>query len=78
MTLKRILTTDYVRLNPRGCHACMKCMEACPRGVIGKVGFLLHRHVIIANADACIGCRRCVKACRRGCFTAVGIDNPSK
>ncbi|WP_206423533.1 ferredoxin family protein [Bacteroides sp. An19] len=61
-------TTAYVAMNPRRCMACWKCVEKCPKKVIGKTGFLGHRHVIFENADACIGCNKCIKTCLQGVF----------
>ena len=61
-------TTAYVAMNPRRCMACWKCVEKCPKKVIGKTGFLGHRHVIFENADACIGCNKCIKTCPQGVF----------
>ena len=55
-------------MNPRRCMACWKCVEKCPKKVIGKTGFLGHRHVIFENADACIGCNKCIKTCLQGVF----------
>ena len=55
-------------MNPRRCMACWKCVEKCPKKVIGKTGFLGHRHVIFENADACIGCNKCIKTCPQGVF----------
>lgn len=65
--MKRIMT-GYVAMNTHRCTACWKCVETCPKKVIGKVGFLWHRHVIFKNADACIGCGKCVKTCPNGVF----------
>lgn len=55
-------------MNPRRCVACWECVEKCPKQVIGKVGFLWHRHATFKNADACIGCNKCMKTCPRGVF----------
>lgn len=62
------LTTDYVTMNPRRCVACWECVEKCPKKVIGKVGFLWHKHVVFRDADACIGCGKCIKTCPQGVF----------
>ena len=61
-------TTEYVAMNTHRCTACWKCVEKCPKRVIGKVGFLWHRHVIFKNADACIGCGKCIKTCPNRVF----------
>lgn len=67
MRIKR-METAYVAMNPHRCMACWKCLNLCPKNVIGKVGFPGHRHVIFKNADACIGCGKCLKACPHGVF----------
>ncbi|MDR1154980.1 MAG: 4Fe-4S dicluster domain-containing protein [Bacteroidales bacterium] len=64
------MQTDFVRLDAHRCKACWKCLEKCPE-VIGKVGFLWHRHVVIYKADECIGCFRCVKLCPTGAFSRI-------
>lgn len=65
--MKRI-ATGHVAMDPRRCTACWECVEKCPKGVIGKVGFRWHRHVIFKDADACIGCNKCIKVCPHGVF----------
>lgn len=65
--MKRI-ATKYVAINPRRCVACWECIEKCPKHIIGKVGFLWHKHVAFKDADACIGCNKCVKTCPHGVF----------
>lgn len=65
--MKRI-ATKYVAMNPRRCVACWECVEKCPKHVIGKVGFLWHKHVAFKDVDTCIGCNKCVKPCPHGVF----------
>ncbi len=60
-------TTHYPEFNPRKCTACWKCIEACPRNAIRKVGFLWHKHAKPLHRH-CIGCNLCVKTCPQGCF----------
>lgn len=60
--------TAYIEINPRRCEACWKCINTCPGKVIGKAGFLWHKHIIIQNGDACSGCTQCIKACPYGVF----------
>lgn len=60
--------TKFITMNPRHCVACWECVEKCPKQVIGKVGFLWHRHVAFKDADACIGCDKCVRTCPNGVF----------
>lgn len=55
-------------MNPRLCTACWECVEKCPKKVIGKAGFFLHRHTVFKNADACIGCGKCIKTCHNSVF----------
>lgn len=55
-------------MNPHLCMGCGECVEKCPKQVIGKTGFFLHRHVVFNNADACIGCGKCIKTCPNGVF----------
>ena len=62
-------TTKYVAMNPRQCVGCLKCVDKCPKHVIGKVCFLWHKHVVFKDADACIGCNKCVKTCPHGVFS---------
>jgi 2-oxoglutarate ferredoxin oxidoreductase subunit delta len=71
--LKRI-RTGYVWANPRLCKACWKCVGICPEQVIGKVGFLWHKHIIFRDSDSCTGCKRCVKACPYGVFSDISQE----
>lgn len=64
--------TRFVCANPRNCVACMKCSDACPKNVIGRVGFLWHKHIVFKNPGACIGCKKCVKVCPQGVFYEKG------
>ena len=66
--------TQYVAMNPSHCVACWKCVEQCPKNVIGKVGFLWHKHVVFQDADACIGCKKCIKTCPHGVFFVPDAD----
>ena len=52
----------------RRCTACWECIKKCPKKVIGKAGFLCHRHAAFKNAAACIGCGKCIKTCPNGVF----------
>ena len=65
--MKRI-TTEYVGMDPHRCVACWECVDNCPKDVIGKVGFLWHKHAVFQNADSCIGCNKCIKTCPYGVF----------
>jgi len=63
--------TGYVQVNTRNCKACWKCINACPKQVIGKVGFLWHKHIAILNNEKCIGCGKCIKTCPYGVFVDI-------
>ncbi len=62
------MSTPYIYANVRECTACWRCINACPGQLIGKVGFLWHRHIVIRAGEDCTGCQKCVKACPRGVF----------
>lgn len=64
-------TTAYVTMNTHLCRACWKCVEKCPKKVIGKSGFFLHRHAVFKNADACVNCGNCIKICPNSVFFKV-------
>lgn len=71
--MKKLLT-DYVAMNPSHCVACWKCVKQCPKNVIGKVGFLWHKHAVFQDADACIGCKKCIQTCPHGVFFVPDSD----
>jgi len=58
--------TDYVQANIRNCKACWKCINACPKQVIGKISFLWHKHIVIQSSENCTGCKKCIKICPHG------------
>lgn len=62
-------STEFIKLNSRECIGCMRCVKICPGQVIGKAGFLWHKHAVLLNTDACIGCDQCVDICPKKCFT---------
>ena len=62
--------TAHVLLNTHQCIDCKKCMESCPKEVIGSVKFLFHKHVNIKQPDLCIGCMKCVRVCQQKAFIA--------
>ena len=66
--------TGFVALNTGKCKACWKCLEKC-QGVINRVGFLWHKHVVIGNADKCTGCLQCVKVCPKDAFTRIELKS---
>lgn len=55
--------TEFILLDSRRCTECWACIKECPKGVIGKVRFLKHKHAYIDKANACVGCKKCIKAC---------------
>ncbi len=55
--------TKYIELDTHRCQACWKCVEACPRHVLGKVILLKHRHAHVDHGETCLGCKRCVRCC---------------
>ncbi|AEG59803.1 hypothetical protein Desru_1538 [Desulforamulus ruminis DSM 2154] len=67
----RVKATEYIIINTRLCRACWKCIRACPRGVIGKVDFLFHKHIRLIEPDLCVGCGACEKACPEGAIAAL-------
>lgn len=61
------LHTGHIALNRESCRACGKCVEACPRGVLGLISlFGLHRHALVRQAGKCKGCLACVRVCPSG------------
>ena len=62
--------TLFIELEPKKCQACWACIEACPKQVIGKIDFSIHKHAKVVNPDACIGCKKCVKVCQYDAVTA--------
>jgi 2-oxoglutarate ferredoxin oxidoreductase subunit delta len=62
----RKFQTAFVHATGMKCKACWKCVEACPKAVIGKIDFLFHKHAVIRNPESCTGCLKCVKACKYG------------
>ena len=57
------LRTNYIAIQSQHCTSCGTCIKECPRGVIGQIHFLGHKHAHINSADDCIGCKKCVKTC---------------
>ena len=69
--MKNKRSTPFVKTDTRHCIACWKCVDACPKQVIGKIRVLWHKHIVIGNGDACVGCLKCVRTCPRKVFTAI-------
>jgi len=55
--------TQFIMLDSHRCTACWKCVEGCPKKVIGKLDFFFHKHSRINDPEACVGCKKCVKEC---------------
>ncbi len=62
-------STPYIQLDTHKCVGCFKCVEVCPKDVIGKVHILWHKHAIIRQPEKCIGCYKCVKVCEVSAIT---------
>lgn len=62
--------TEHIILNVKLCQACWKCVDSCPKHVLGKVNLPFHKHVLITNPNSCIGCKKCVSGCETGALTA--------
>ena len=60
--------TRYVKIDARKCKACWKCVDECPRQVIGKIDLWFHKHVVFRHSDACVGCRKCIETCPHGAY----------
>jgi 2-oxoglutarate ferredoxin oxidoreductase subunit delta len=63
------IRTAYIWTNHQNCIACWKCIDICPKRVIGKVDFPWHKHIVLKNVKNCIGCKECIKVCPKGVFT---------
>ena len=63
--------TKHVWAIPRACVACWKFVDACPKQVIGKVGFLWHKHIVFKDSDNCTGCKKCIQTCPQGVFCSI-------
>lgn len=61
--------TEYIQIDTHQCTGCNKCIEVCPKQVIGKIHFLTHRHAVIKHTEKCIGCMKCLKACTNQAIT---------
>ena len=57
------IENQYIQLLTKNCKACWKCVENCPKKVIGKVNIIFHKHARINNSMECNGCLKCVKTC---------------
>lgn len=56
--------TRGVRIDPRYCTACMRCLKVCPqKGVLAIVGGKENPKVAVKDVNKCVGCARCVESC---------------
>ncbi|MCC8153829.1 MAG: 4Fe-4S binding protein [Tannerellaceae bacterium] len=69
--VKARVITPYVWSNTRTCIACWKCIDECPKGVIGKVQFLWHKHIVFKDSENCTGCKKCIKTCPNNVFREI-------
>ena len=67
--------TKYIRLDISQCRGCWKCVEICPKQVLGKVQKGPHRRVQIVFSDNCTGCKKCVNACKHKALEYLIIPN---
>lgn len=63
---KRQPQDTFVQLDTHKCQACWQCVDACRKGVLGKIVVLWHKHAGIRNGEDCVGCCRCVEICAHG------------
>ena len=63
MRLNKKNHTEFMWINTQNCKTCWKCIDVCPKQVIGKVVFLWHKHIVVRNGKNCTGCGKCIKIC---------------
>lgn len=77
-----IVADGAARVNQDKCRGCLKCIPACPRGLITLVPYGADVSVLCVNRDkgaeartvcddGCVACGACVKACRTGAVQIV-------
>lgn len=69
MKILNKIKTKHIWINPKKCIACGVCIAICPESVIGKAGFLWHKHIIIKKPDNCTGCKNCIRVCSEDVFS---------
>ncbi len=70
--------TEYIQIDTNKCEACWKCLEVCPKNVIGRVNFPWHKHALIKKSDKCTGCSKCIKTCEFNAITRVTTNNDNE
>ncbi len=63
--------SSFVGIETEKCIACWKCLDECPRKIIGKVVILWHKHIALKKPEICSGCLKCVKVCPHGVFSKI-------
>lgn len=63
-------STPFIVLDRSRCEACWSCVDACPKGALGKMQVLWHKHAVVADAERCTGCRRCLDVCALGALSS--------
>lgn len=66
--------TAFVLIDTKKCEACWKCLEVCPKNMIGRINLPWHKHIRFVNGNACIGCMKCVKICKTGAITKINNE----
>lgn len=73
------------RINPVACHACKKCVNTCPRGIIKMLPLNMAKAAVLCNnhskgaqtrkdcSAGCIGCMKCEKTCEYGAVKVVNF-----
>jgi len=67
--------TQFIQLDTTKCKACWKCIDICPRKVIGRINLPWHKHALIVKSNNCIGCWKCIRVCEFNAITKVLSNN---
>ena len=71
-------STKFIIADTSRCEACWKCIDECDFNVLRKLNILIHKHVIVKNAEACRGCLKCVAVCPNGALQPLSTATPSR
>ncbi|HPI20505.1 MAG TPA: FeS-binding protein [Candidatus Kapabacteria bacterium] len=66
--------TDFIQLDTKKCKACWRCLDDCPKEVIGKVDLPWHKHALIVKLVACSGCFTCIDSCKNEALSIKSKD----